>query len=392
MHSVEGLGKTTLLAHFPKVLIVGNERGVPRDLPFSVATMPINGWLDMFDTVASLRHDEHDFLTLGIDTVDWLEPHIHKFVCERDSGRKTEMNPRGEPLLSIEDYGFGKGYIVAEEEFRRLIYELDILQVERGMHVVMLMHSHVVNFKNPSGPDFDRWEPKCHKRISKVVVEWSENFLFGHFETSVGKIPEEQAKKKDQARPKGISTGRRLLGTRNNAMYDAKNRHAFPEIIELEDPKDLLPQLLGIHLMGKSPAILASPHQPRRVADASNIAAAGAAVINGAEHIEYARDPEPQPQPSRVDERHEPAPAPQARRQPQPPSDPVPVQQPAQPAVDPAIAAMDAEIGAAMSRAIKAGPAFEAKLRDWVSRAGKPERIRAAIAKIDEMIAAAPTR
>ncbi len=39
MHTVEGFGKTTLLAHFPKPLVVGAENGIPRDLGFSVSTV-----------------------------------------------------------------------------------------------------------------------------------------------------------------------------------------------------------------------------------------------------------------------------------------------------------------------------------------------------------------
>jgi hypothetical protein len=248
IHSVEGFGKTTILAHFPRVLIVGNERGVPRDLPFSVPTLAINSWMDMFDTIDSLRRDQHDFQTLAIDTVDWLEPLCHQFVCERDSGRETEMNKGKNVLSSIEDYGYGKGYLCAEEEFRKLINALDVLQYERQMHIALAMHSHVKTFKNPAGEDFDRWEPKCHQRVARVCVEWAENVVFGHFEVSSGKIASEAKAKKENARAKGISSGRRLLGTQNNAMYDAKNRHRLPPEMELGDPRELIPLLLGSHL------------------------------------------------------------------------------------------------------------------------------------------------
>src|SRR6185312_5833494 len=121
MHTVEGFGKTTMLAHFPSPLIVGAENGIPRDLGFNVATIRPRTWMEQFELIHSLKHDKHSYRTLGYDTLDWIEPQIHQFVLARDSERETEMNPKGRKLLSIEDYGYGKGYLVAEEEFRKLI-------------------------------------------------------------------------------------------------------------------------------------------------------------------------------------------------------------------------------------------------------------------------------
>ena len=259
IHSVEGLGKTTVLCHFPGVAIVGAENGIPRDLGFEVPIFPIKAWHEVYELLDSVRYDKHNIGTLGFDTIDWLEPHLHRYILERDSGRETEMNPKGRKLESIEDYGYGKGYIVAEEEFRRFITALDIVQYERGIHIAMAMHSHVVNFKNPVAEDYDRFEPKCQKRISRVVVEWAETILFGYFETMASKMPEEQkGLKKDSARAKGFSSGRRLLGTQNNALYDAKNRLGLEPVIELAAARDLIPTLLGHHI-GVKPVTMRGP-------------------------------------------------------------------------------------------------------------------------------------
>ncbi len=63
-------------------------------------------------------------------------------------------------LISIEDYGHAKCYLVAEEEFRKLIGALDELQAHRGMYVVLLMHSQYPRVQEPNVPT-DRYEPKC---------------------------------------------------------------------------------------------------------------------------------------------------------------------------------------------------------------------------------------
>lgn len=250
VHGPEGTGKTTLAAYFPRPLFVGAEQGIPRDLGFSVPMISPRTWLDVFDIVGSLTNDEHDHQTAVFDTVDWMEPLIHRFVCDRDTGRSTEMNPKGRPLISIEDYGFGKGFLAAEEEFRKLIGALDILQYKRGVHVVMLAHSKVVTFKNPAGPDFDRWELKCHHRIGSVVKEWVENLLFIHYRIDASKISEDKDRHKmspDKVRAKGTS-GERILGAQHSAMYDAKNRVRMPAEVDLVDPNKVISMLLGEHL------------------------------------------------------------------------------------------------------------------------------------------------
>lgn len=246
MHSVEGFGKTTLACHFPNPIIIGAERGVPRDLGFKVAEIHPRSWLDVFDIVGALTQDKHDHKTAVFDTVDWIEPLVHEFVLRRDSERKTEMNPKGNKLLSIEDYGYGKGYLVAEEEFRKLIAAIDAMQARRGIHVALLMHSQTRTFKNPAGPDFDRWEPKCQNRISRVVVEWCENLLFGYFQVDAAKISEDKERNEKSARAKGIGSGIRVVGARQSAMYDAKNRVGLPPELELgEDLTDLIGALVG---------------------------------------------------------------------------------------------------------------------------------------------------
>lgn len=247
VHAVEGFGKTTLACHFPSPILLGTEHGsVPRDLGFQVSTIAPRVWLDVFDVVASLAKDKHSYETVVFDTVDWMEPLIHRFVTDRDTKRETEMNPKSRELKSIEDYGYGKGYLVTEEEFRKLITVLDGLQATRGMHVVMLMHSTTRTFKNPSGPDYDRWEPKCEKRIAAVVKEWAENLLFGHFQVDSAKLPEDLARNEKSAKAKGVGSGIRIVGAQQCAMFDAKNRVGLPREFELgEDVGALINALLG---------------------------------------------------------------------------------------------------------------------------------------------------
>lgn len=246
LFSLPGWGKTTFLAHMPAPVIIGAEKGLPRDLGFVVPHAAPRAWLDVFDLIESLRTGDHRYRTVGIDTLDWLEPLIYRFLVDRDSKRKSELNPKGHELISIEDYGWGKGYVAAEEEFRKLITVLDILQAERAMHVVFLAHNKVATFKNPTGPDFDRHEPKCHARITNVLNEYVEHMIFGFYEINTAKEQADVERNEKTARVKGVGEGKRMVGLRQCAMYDAKNRAGLPSEMEYGEPVDLIERLLGI--------------------------------------------------------------------------------------------------------------------------------------------------
>ncbi len=234
LHSVEGFGKTTLAAFFPRPLFVCAETGFPRDLGHAPSFVAPKSWEEVLALVDDLITGAHNFESVVFDTMDWIEPMIWRFVCDRDTDRKSEINPKGNTLISIEDYGYGKGYTTSAEQMRVLIGKLDELQTKRAMHVVVLMHSWVKPFHNPAGDNFDR--------CARIIVEWSENVLFGYFEVTTLKDDPKDKK------AKGASTGRRILGTRHNAMYDAKNRFNLPDTIELGAPPALVPYLLGKHI------------------------------------------------------------------------------------------------------------------------------------------------
>lgn len=229
IHGVEGVGKTTLGASAPGAIILGPEDGIPRalgEVPHFPA--PEGGWCwpDVVDAVRALATSDHAFKSLVIDTLDWLEPLLWRDVCERNK------------VDSIEDVGggFGKGYVAALDGWRSFIAELETLRRSKNMNIILLAHTTIRSFKNPTGEDFDRFEMKLNAKAAGLWKEWPDAVLFACHDDVVSK----DARTK---RTRGVSTGARVLRTVHHAAYDAKNRFGLPE--ELSLSWEALEQAMG---------------------------------------------------------------------------------------------------------------------------------------------------
>ncbi|MDP3208983.1 MAG: ATP-binding protein [Rhodoglobus sp.] len=215
LYGVEGVGKSTLAAATPSAIFLGAEDGTAH---LDVERLPSpQSWIDIKAAVEVLLKEEHAYKTLVLDTVDWAEPLLWGFICARD--KKAD----------IEDYGYGKGYTAALDEWRVLLASLERLRETRKMNVLLLGHCHAKPFKNPLGEDFDRYELKLNIKAGGLLKEWCDAVLFANHETYAKK--DERTKK-----VKGVSTGARWLYTERTAGYDAKNRYGFPEMLPLSWP------------------------------------------------------------------------------------------------------------------------------------------------------------
>jgi AAA domain len=227
IYGAEGTGKSTLAANAERPIFIDADGGsadldVPR-YPFrddEDGHIP-RSFAEVMAAVADITTAEHRYRTLVMDTGDAIEKLIWQHLIERESGRGKD----GE-LTSIESFGYGKGYTMAVDEWRALCVKLDRLRAVKKMDVIILCHAAVKNFKNPAGPDYDRWVPAINPQASGFLKGWCDIVgLLAHEEVA-------KAEKKGM-KAKGFSTGVRVLKLAHSAAFDAKGRGNLPAEIEI---------------------------------------------------------------------------------------------------------------------------------------------------------------
>jgi len=172
---------------------------------------------DALQIVAELYSEQHDYRTVVVDSVDWLERLIWTEVCRKHG------------VESIEEIGYGKGYVFALTQWREFLDGLSALRSHRDMTVILIAHSRIERFENPETESYDRYVPRLHKLSGPVVQEWCDEVLFATYKV----YTKATDKGFNQRRTQGIGTGERVIYTQERPAHVAKSRLDLPEELPL---------------------------------------------------------------------------------------------------------------------------------------------------------------
>ena len=212
---VEGVGKSTAGANMPNPVFMCSESGLVGPQFNDVPNFTPKSWKEALEFIDALATDPGDFKTLVVDTLDWLEPMLYDYVVA--AAKKPDIK-------HIEDFGYGKGYVLAQNEARQLIARLDKVNAA-GMNVLLLSHSQLKTVKNPTGEDYDHFESKINAKVGGIFKEWADAVLFARFEVFT---------RKDGLKAKAYGGDTRVVETTHSAAWDAKNRFGLPEQMPLD--------------------------------------------------------------------------------------------------------------------------------------------------------------
>ncbi len=216
VYGPEGIGKSTFASRFPDPLFIDTE-GSTKDMDVARTEAP-SSWMMLMEQVMYVRKHPELCRTLVIDTADWAE-----MLCVTQLCDKNQKN-------SIEEFGYGKGYVYLQEEFGRFLNLLEEV-VKAGVHVVLNAHAKMRKFEQPDElGSYDRWEMKLNKNVAPMVKEWADMVLFANYKTFVVNV-DGQGAQKGKNKAQG---GKRVMYTAHHCCWDAKNRYGLPEELPFE--------------------------------------------------------------------------------------------------------------------------------------------------------------
>ena len=216
IHGVAGVGKTNFAAGADAPVFVMTEDGLGT---LQVPHFPLaRSYAEVVEALDALLAEEHDFRTVVIDSVDWLEPLIWAETCRR----------HGWP--SIESPGYGKGYAEALNVWRECIDLLNALRNGKGMAVIQIAHTDIKRFDSPEHEPYDRYGIKLQSRAAALLQEHSDVVLFANYQISIAKADVGFNKKVTRA----LGKGERVMHTSERPAFLAKNRYGLPDTLPLD--------------------------------------------------------------------------------------------------------------------------------------------------------------
>lgn len=153
-----GVGKTTLGTQARAPLFIPFENGlIAHD---GVARTPKPQTVaHLLEMIRELGETEHDYRTLVIDSLDWLEPIVWADVCAENG------------VTDIEGFGYGKGYVKALQVWQRIFNGLKWLRDTKGMNIFLICHEEVQQVTDPVHGDHLRSTLKLHKKAAALARE-----------------------------------------------------------------------------------------------------------------------------------------------------------------------------------------------------------------------------
>ena len=165
IHGGEGRGKTTLLSKFKNSAAMLLERGVPAGVKLD-AIDGLGAYGAVIDTFKQLYQDARGYQCLGIDTLDALETMLLEHVCVEHGWPNIEKPP------------YGKGYVIADQQWQRFLRGITALRDKHNMTIVMVAHSEITRIDDPRAPSFTQYAPRLHKRARALVQDACDAVFF----------------------------------------------------------------------------------------------------------------------------------------------------------------------------------------------------------------------
>lgn len=256
LYAREKWGKSSLFAHAPDAIffMTRGETGlvelisggrVPPTAHFDYDEQAPPTWSTLRQAIRELQNEDHKYRFLVIDTCNGAE-----ILCQEHVRSGKPFNGNVHAFNA-----YGKGMEACRVEWLGLLQDLDALRAKRKMTIVLLAHTSVKKFDDPTlDESYDKYRPACAEKLWDLTHKWSDIICFGHFESRTYETDSGKVKAKNEVN--------RVLCFDQSPAYEAGNRYGIIGKVDCSDgAKNAFGQFAALVRDAKSGATKQPPKQ-----------------------------------------------------------------------------------------------------------------------------------
>lgn len=235
------VGKSSFFAKFPLPCFIPLENGLEPlihagTVPETIARFEKAPTWEVFRSNVEEAFAAEDIKSIGIDSLTSLEPLLWDYLCRQNG------------VTSIEQVGggYGKGYTMAAETWKKLLNYLEVKGQETGKHVVFLAHSKNENAVRPDEAlVFERAEISLNKNARPAFDAWADLTGYAYIPILTTTTSVQTSKQGGMTiKGKAVGQGERMLVLGGKPSIQAGNRLNLPDEIPFD--YDIFASLLGL--------------------------------------------------------------------------------------------------------------------------------------------------
>lgn len=211
IYGYNGVGKSTFASHAKNPIFLDLEGNIDH---LSVDKQPLSTYDEVCQFLNALIHQDHDYKTVIIDSIDKLEVLITDRI---NSLPKSETS-------------YGQGYVKLSKEIHDFLTKLDALRNIKKINIILIGHSTVERCENPLTQVYDKYDLRVNKRFASPICDWCQSILFAVNDVMFEETEKVGFKERERVR----TADRRIIYTMGNTAFLAKNVYNLPPKIPMD--------------------------------------------------------------------------------------------------------------------------------------------------------------